>query len=107
MVDCKFIMIKTTFDSIEEANQIAKMLINKKLVASAQLSKLNVFYVWKNEARNHDEIELSCITQSTLFREVSDFIRERHSYECCQILSIPIMEITEDFGSWIISQTTK
>ena len=101
----KFVMIKTTFESHKEATQMAKMLLDKKLVASVQLSKLNVFYTWNNEACNEDEIELSCITQDILFQNVSEFIKERHSYECCQVICIPIVQTSQEFGNWILSQT--
>ena len=101
----KFVMVKTTFESHEEAAKMAKMLLNKKIIASAQLNKLNVFYTWNDEACNEDEIELSCITRGTLFAEVAEFIRTNHSYECCQLVCVPIVGTTIEFEEWIYAQT--
>ena len=62
-----YVMIKTTFESVEEAEKMAKMLIAKRYIASAQLDKLNVFYTWNDESCNENEIELSCITRGDLY----------------------------------------
>ncbi len=101
----KYVMIKTTFESIEEASKMAKMLINNRYIASAQLDELNVFYTWKDEACNENEVELNCITKGTLYDKVKTFIMQHHSYECCQIICIPIVKTTEEFGKWIDEQT--
>ena len=100
-----FVMIKTTFESIEEATKMAKMLVNKRYIASAQLDRLNVFYTWNDEPCNENEIELSCITRGELFDIVETFIKQHHSYECCQIICLPIINISKEFENWIIEQT--
>ena len=102
----KYIMVKTTFEAREEASQIAKMLIGNRLVASVQLNSLNVFYTWNDECCNENEIELSCITRGDLFYQVSEYIRKHHSYECCQIIGIPIDYTSDEFSEWINEQTT-
>ena len=103
----RYIMIKTTFESVEEASKMAKMLINCRYVASAQLDELNVFYTWNDESCNENEIELSCITRGDLYCMVEAFIKNHHSYECCQIICLPIIETSTDFGKWIDEQTTQ
>ena len=104
-ITAEFVMIKTTFESNEEAAKMAKMLLSKKLIASAQLNKLSVFYTWNDEACNEDETELSCITRGTLFQSTADFINKHHSYECCQIVCIPIVKTTQQFEEWLLGQT--
>lgn len=100
-----YAMIKTTFESIEEASKMAKMLVNNRYIASAQLTKLNVFYTWNDEPCNENEIELSCITRGDLYSKVEIFIKQHHSYDCCQIICIPIINTSKEFGDWIIEQT--
>lgn len=100
-----YVMIKTTFESIEEAAKMAKMLIKKRYVASAQLYQLNVFYTWNDESCNENEFELSCITRGNLYEIVETFIKQNHSYECCQIICLPIIKTSKEFGNWIVDQT--
>ena len=104
-LESDFVIIKTTFESREEAAEMAKMLLSNKYIASAQLNDLNVFYTWNNEFSNEDEVELSCITQGFLYKKVETFIKSHHSYECCQLLCIPISNTSVEFGEWIKAQT--
>lgn len=102
----KYVVIKTTFESVEEASKMAKMLINNHYIASAQLNELNVFYTWEGQVCNENEIELSCITRGALHDKVKSFIMQHHSYECCQIICLPVVKTTDEFGNWINEQTT-
>lgn len=103
----ELVMIKTTFESREEAIRMAKMLINNHYAASVQLGQLNVFYMWNDEFCNEDEVELSCITRETLYSCVEDFIKQHHSYDCCQIICIPIIKTPKYFEQWVKSETNE
>lgn len=96
-----YIMIKTTFESQEEASDMAKLLVHNKYVAAAHLTRLNVYYLWNNEECNESETELSCITRGELYHTVESFILAHHSFNCCQIICLPIISTTKDFGAWI------
>ena len=100
-----YVMIKTTFESVEEATKMAKMLVSNRYIASAQMDRLNVFYTWNDEECNENEVELSCITRGELYEVVERFIKQHHSYECCQIICIPIVNTSKEFGEWIQEQT--
>lgn len=103
----KFCLIKTTFESEEEAVKIAKMLLDKKLIVSGQIKEMRSLYVWKDELCDEKEFELTCFTESRLYKEVEEFINRHHSYELCQIICIPITNISKEFGNWISSYTGK
>lgn len=101
------IVVKTTFESQEEAQKMAQQLLARHYIASAQLSKLNVFYTWNEEFCNENEIELSCISTGSMFSKIDSFIRAHHSYECCQILCFPVVKSSEEFKQWIQLQVNK
>ena len=107
LVENKFCLIKTTFESEEEAVKIAKMLLDKKLIVSGQIKEMRSLYVWKDELCDEKELELTCFTESRLYKEVEEFIDKHHSYELCQIICIPITNISKGFGNWISSYTGK
>lgn len=106
-VETELVMIKTTFESNEEATKMAKMLLSEHLIAAAQVNKLNVFYSWNDELCNEDELELSCITRGGLYKQVERFIMEHHSYNLCQIVCLPITQSSENFEQWILECTEK
>ena len=103
----KFCLIKTAIDSEEKAITLAKMLLNSNLIVSGQIKEMRSLYVWKDELCDEKEFELTCFTESRLYKEVEEFINKYHSYELCQIISIPITDISKGFGNWISSYTGK
>jgi len=107
LVENKFCLIKTTFESEEEVINMAKMLLSKKLIVSGQIKEMRSLYVWKDELCDEKEFELTCFTERRLYKEVEEFINSHHSYELCQIICIPIANISNGFGNWISSYTGK
>ena len=103
----KFCLIKTTFESEEEVINMAKMLLSKKLIVSGQIKEMRSLYMWKDELCDEKEFELTCFTESRLYKEVEEFINSHHSYELCQIICIPITNISKGFGNWISSYVGK
>ena len=101
VLGCEYILVKTTFESQEEAEMMAKMLLNSKHVVSGQISELKAMYLWEGTVNTEHEYELSCITESSKCYEVESFICNNHSYELCEILVVPVIHTTEAFGKWI------
>lgn len=100
-----YILVLTTFESINEAKKMAKMLLERKLISSGQIKKIHSIYSWQNQIQQEDEYELSCFSESILFNQIRDFITDNHSYELCEIICVPITKTTEEFGDWISQNT--
>lgn len=103
----QFCLIKTAFESEEEAAKMAKMLLDNRLIVSGQIKKMKSMYMWENEMSSEAEIELTCFTESGLYNEVESFIKNHHSYEVCELICIPIINISKEFGDWISEYTGK
>lgn len=103
----QFCLIKTAFESEEEAIKMAKMLLDNRLIVSGQIKKMRSLYMWEDELSNESEIELTCFTESGLYSEVEKFINDHHSYELCELICIPIINISDGFGKWISEYTGK
>ena len=86
---------------------MARMLLDKHLIVSGQISRLHSIYIWDEQINSEDEVELSCITTSRLYSEVEDFIKSNHSYEVCEILCVPIIKTTPEFADWILGYVKK
>lgn len=107
LVENKFCLIKTTFESEEEVINMAKMLLSKKLIVSGQIKEMRSLYMWKDELCDEKEFELTCFTESRFYSKIEEFINRHHSYELCQIICIPITNISKGFGNWISSYVGK
>ena len=103
----QFCLIKTAFESDEEAVKMAKMLLDNSLIVSGQIKKMHSLYMWENQLCNESEVELTCFTESRLYPEVEKFINSHHSYELCQLICLPIIAISDAFGKWISDYTGK
>lgn len=104
-VGYQFCLVKTTFEAEEEAVKMARLLLDNSLIVSGQIKKMRSLYMWEDELCNEDEIELTCFTESRLYPEVEEFINAHHSYELCQIICLPIINISDRFGKWITDYT--
>ena len=97
----KYCLIKTAFESEEEAVNMTKMLLDNRLIVSGQIKRMRSLYIWEDELNREDEIELTCFTESARYLEVERFINSHHSYELCELICIPVINISPGFGDWI------
>ncbi|MBQ8451715.1 MAG: divalent-cation tolerance protein CutA [Clostridia bacterium] len=97
----RYIEVKTVFDSKEEAEKMAEFLLAEKLVACAQISKIESHYEWKGQSYKTDEFMLTMKTKSKLFKELEFKIREKHSYELAEIIATEIKFISRSYAEWI------
>jgi uncharacterized protein involved in tolerance to divalent cations len=107
VIGYQFCLVKTAFEAEEEAIKMAKMLLDNSLIVSGQIKRMRSLYMWEDELCNENEVELTCFTESRLYPEVEEFINSHHSYELCQLICLPIINISDGFGKWISDCTGK
>ncbi len=104
----EYIQITTTTDKKREAEDIAKKLIEKRLVSCAQiLGPIKSIYWWKGRIEESEEWMIFFKTKKGLFKKVESAIKEIHSYEVPEIIAVPILEGSKDYLNWIESETQK
>ena len=98
-------LVYVTTKNQEEARKIARLLIQKRLIACANiLSPIVSCYKWKGKYIEEKEVVLILKTQKDLFKTLKESLLEVHSYETPCIVFIPISKGHEPFLSWISSQ---
>ncbi len=103
----RFIQIDTTTSTREEAQQIASDLVDRRLVACAQITgPVTSIYRWKDRVEQAEEWMCTLKTRESLFHEVAVAIRQLHSYECPEIIAVPIVDGNEDYLSWMGGEVT-
>ena len=81
----KYIIVTTLCDKEEIANKIIDTLLEKKLVAGSQMTKVNSKYWWNNKLEECDEYKLEFRTKETIFNEIENEIKQIHDYEVAEI----------------------
>lgn len=101
----KYIIVTTLCDKEEIANKIIDTLLEKRLVAGSQLSKVHSKYWWNYELEECDEYKLEFRTKESLFSEIENEIKKIHDYDVCEISYYEIKNSSKEFLSWIYKNT--
>ncbi len=101
----RYIVITTLCDKKEIAEKIINTLLQKKLVAGCQISKVHSKYLWKNQLEECDEYKIEFRSKESLFDEIKDEINKIHDYETAEISCYNILNADDKFLKWIDENT--
>lgn len=97
----KYCIVITTCDNENIKDKIINNLLEKKLAACIQVSKVDSHYFWKGKIENTNEFLLNIKTKQDFYCDVEKCILENHSYETPEIILIPIEKGYNDYLKWI------
>ncbi len=96
------ILVYTTFEKKEEALQLGRVLLEKRLIACAQIDNaVDSLYWWNGEIEQAEEFRLLMKSRLTLWKELEKTIKKHHSYDLPEIVAIPVVEANPDYRHWI------
>ena len=96
------IVVLITASSTEEAENIAKSLVEDKLVACVNIiPQITSIYWWEGKICKDEEVMLISKTKQSLFTAVMDRVKFLHSYEVPEIISFPISKGSPEYLNWI------
>ena len=95
------IAVVTTVASKKEARAIALALVEAKLVACAQISKIDSVYAWKGAIEHGKEYRVLLKTTEARYDAVERAIRDLHSYELPAIHAFAFARVSQAYGDWI------
>ena len=95
------IAVITTVASREDARRIAQALVERRLVACAQISAIESLYHWDGALQDDSEFRLLLKTVDTQYDAVERTIRELHPYELPAIYALPIDRIHAPYAAWV------
>lgn len=101
----KYIMIMSTFDSMEELEKVSNILLEKRLVSCTQVSTIKSTYYWNEKLVTSDEYLLRMKTKKELYSDVEKIILANHSYEVPQIVAYDISMGYTEYLKWIDKET--
>jgi periplasmic divalent cation tolerance protein len=95
-------LIYCPFTSLEEARQVARILLQEKLVACANiLPGITSLYSWEGQIQESVEVILLLKTTQNLSTKVSERLEEMHSYKTPAILVLPLEAANIAFVDWV------
>jgi periplasmic divalent cation tolerance protein len=98
-------LVYITNSSEAEAKKIARLLLESKLIACANIYKnISSIYSWESQIQESEEALIIAKTQTKLVQSVIDKVKSVHSYTCPCIISLAIDKANPEFLDWIKNQ---
>jgi periplasmic divalent cation tolerance protein len=96
------VLILWTCATLEEARRICRELVEKKLVACANIiPHVESIYIWEDKVESGSESKVFLKTLDFHFELVRDYIKEHCSYAVPEISKIPIDSGNPDYFRWV------
>ena len=101
----EIIFVFTTLDSIRDAKNLSKLLVDEKLCACVQIEQVKSVFEWEGKVSEESEIRLTIKSISENYELIEALILEEHPYELSEIVSIPANNSYRPFAEWVADQS--
>ena len=96
-----YIQVDTTTATQEQAEAIARALLEARLAACVQIVPCQSLYHWQGAIEESRELRCSIKTRKDLFPEITQLIRSLHPYETPEIVAVAIVDGAPDYMNWM------
>jgi periplasmic divalent cation tolerance protein len=99
-------MVLVTAGSEEQAAAIARALVGERLAACVNIvGPVRSIYRWRDAVEDEREYLLIIKTRATLYLKVEARVRELHTYEVPEVLSLHAERGSPPYIQWLLDST--
>jgi len=96
------LLVTTTVERKEDAERIAALLLERRLVACAQISApITSVYRWRGEVTTASEFVLSLKTMPHHYALIEEVLSQEHPYETPEIIAQEIPLVSNAYSDWV------
>ena len=107
MMKTEFVELVLTCGSWQEAQRIADVLLEKRLVACVEFMEVKSKYRWQQTILEEaTEIKLIMETVAEHFDKIEAEVAKLHSYDAFVLQQIPITRLSKQAQQWLEEATT-
>lgn len=100
------IQVTTTTVTKEEAQKIARHLVEQRVAACVQIAgPIISTYRWTGKMETAEEWLCVIKTRESLYSELEKAIISMHSYETPEIIAVPIIKGSREYLNWLKNET--
>jgi len=104
-MESNYLLVVTTTDNRSDADSLARVLVEKRLAACAQVEgPITSTYWWQGKLENGEEWKCSFKTVAKLYANLEAELIRIHPYDTPEILAFPIAHGSRDYLSWMDEQ---
>ncbi len=97
-----YIEVVTTVETREDAQRIARILLEKHLAACVQIvGPITSMFRWQGEVERADEYRCQIKCRSDRFDRIERVIAEIHPYEVPEVVAHPLPTCSSDYEKWL------
>ena len=100
-------LVYVTAPSLEEAERIGAMLVERRLAACVNiLDKMRSMYWWEGKVERASEVVLIAKTRADRVSRLTEAVVAAHPYECPCVVVLPLVDGHPEFLEWIESEVS-
>lgn len=100
------IIVLITASGNEEAETIARSLVNERLAACVNMvPRIRSVFVWEGKVQDAEETLLIVKSRMPLMDELISRVKALHSYTVPEIIALPIVHGSDDYLQWLRAST--
>ncbi|MCD6488483.1 MAG: divalent-cation tolerance protein CutA [Desulfurococcales archaeon] len=97
-----WVVVFITTPTKEEAENIARKLVEEKLAACVNIiGGIKSLFWWEGKVDEANEFLLVIKTRSSVFKELVKRVKELHSYSVPEIIALPIIAGSTSYLKWL------
>jgi periplasmic divalent cation tolerance protein len=102
----EYIQVLTTVEHREDAERIARALVEQRLAACAQIvGPVASIYRWHGRIETAQEWQCWAKSRRDLYGQIEQAIRSLHPYEVPEILALPVLAGSAAYLAWVEGET--
>ena len=102
----KPIIIVSTYPNKKSITKIANELIQNKIAACVNITKISSIYSWQGKIENASEYLVLFKTTQKNKKSLKEKIKASHPYDVPEIAEINITSINKSYLKWLVESTT-
>ncbi len=100
------IVVLITSASREEADRIARRLVEDRLAACVNVvPQIRSLFVWEGKLSQEDEVLLVVKSRRSRFEQLAAAVKHLHSYSVPEIIALPVVVGSTDYLRWVSEST--
>ncbi len=102
MTEC--IQVITTVAVQEDADKLARLVLEKRLAACIQITPCSSLYHWQGTIEQDKELKLVMKSSIKLYPQLEKFILDHHPYDTPEILATPVQLCNRIYLEWLAGE---
>jgi periplasmic divalent cation tolerance protein len=98
------VFIYTTCENEQEAERLAKLILDNKLGACVDYWAVNSMYHWEGELKKLSQIMILITTLESKLEDVNEIISKNHTYSVPLIAGVDIRRMNRAYKTWMGGQ---